>query len=801
MIFRIISYLFLIIYTLVYTTNNYSDIFSMIGNSILILFVFGLIFYHYDINFKTKKRIVIILVLSIFCSLLTFGQLAYSYKTDTIEIKNISTSTITIDAIYMDGAKQKINQKYFSEYDHINASTKKTAYQQYNKTDDTYKGTLKFREKYKIKVNKKKKIKVELQRDTLDYDILIDNQKIKVKKIDKLLTNKANKIYHSNYIFEYNNINKHVPLYQTILVLVVSFIVYFNIFIRVLNHKKAILLLLPVLLIEINPFVNIDFVTKIVFFGIYLLFILKFDQKWEFKNLYQKILVCISSIYISFSFIGNNLIDDGVNFKIIAIFILFCIWIYHLFPFILNFVNNIKVKNKNKELSKKQIIIHRIIVFSLIVIIGLMYQLTFYPYIVPPDGFMQLQDINNHTLSNWHPYLHTLLMKTFDMIFGDVKFFIFFRIFVFATIFTNILFYFYQKNLSLFKIYLIALLLTILPVTGIFLVTLWKDVDFTLALVYLVFLIFLLIKDFKYFNRNKLNYLWLILSLLSVGMFRHNGIIVMFITIILILTLTKGKRFLLVISLIITCIITFIIKVPLYQSLKVIDAPTNFDIATIMHGFNRLIYTDNPKIDKDAYQYLTDKIPIEIWKISYDKYNIDLLLHYQTIDIRNMDINKSKVIGFYFKQFIKTPIELIKDRLYGIDIIWNVSEKDEVMTYKYQILYDEFETNYAQLLNIKSEENFLTNIIKKVLLMIANNEILNSLFFRVGIYIDSLILIFVYCILKQKKDLLACLIPLIINILTLLIAMHHYEYRYVWNVELVSLLFILIFIFNKERRY
>ncbi len=810
MIFKIISYLFLIVFSLIYTTNNYSNILAIIGGNIIVLGIYGLILYHYEFSLKNKKKVILSILIALICSILTFGQMAYSYKNNSIEIKNISDGMVTIDAIYTDNAKQKIKKAYYSEYDRINTSNKNTSYQRYNKTNDKYKATLKPNQKYKINIKKKKQIKIELQRNTIDYNVLINNKKIKIKAFDYLLNDKAVKIYNPDYKYNYTNVNEDVSLFKTIVILGISFFVYFNLLVRVLDNKKGILLFLFLMLIEFNAFINIDLITKFVLMIIYAIFILKYDQDWEYKNIGQKILVGLGSIYISFSFFGSNLISENFNIKTFLVYIIFSIWIYLLFPFVFNFIKKIKVKNKNKELDKKRIWIHRLIVFAIVVIIGIIYQLIFNPYILPPDGYMQLSDISNNTLSNWHPYMHTLLIKMFYLLFGDVKYFITFRIIIYACILTNILFYFYKKNMSLTKIYITAIFITILPVTGIFLVTMWKDVDFSLAILYLTFLIYLIIKDFDYFNKNKFNYLFLVICLICIGVFRHNGIVAMIFTIIMLLiyALKKKKKILLII-LFVPIISVYIINKPLYKLLKVEDAPANFDVATILHGFNYLMYTDNLNIDNEAYRYLISKMPKKAWKYSYDKYNIDLMLHYTDYDIRNVKLNKKKLVKLYMKQFVKTPSFLIKDRLYGTDIIWNVSEKDEIMTYKYQIFHDGFETNYAKLFDISAKKNNLKmyanensaqKYVDNLLVFIANNEILNSLFFRVGIYIDILIILIIYSILIKKKELTICLVPVIINTLTLLLFMHHYEYRYVWNIFLISCLFLLIFVYNNKEK-
>lgn len=179
MIFKIISYLFLIVFSLIYTTNNYSNILAIIGGNIIVLGIYGLILYHYEFSLKNKKKVILSILIALVCSILTFGQMAYSYKNNSIEIKNISDGMVTIDAIYTDNAKQKIKKAYYSEYDKINISNKNTSYQRYNKTNEDYKATLKPNQKYKINIKKKKQIRIELQKNTIDYNVLINNNKNK----------------------------------------------------------------------------------------------------------------------------------------------------------------------------------------------------------------------------------------------------------------------------------------------------------------------------------------------------------------------------------------------------------------------------------------------------------------------------------------------------------------------------------------------------------------------------------------------------------------------------------------------
>ena len=783
----IINCILLIIYSLIEVFENHFDILDAIVSFLAIIICF-LFILRKDVNYSFKK-ILISIPFTIILTVLSINNFLFNYKLEKITIKNISDEPIIIDAIYKNEKKVKTNHLYNKKYDKRFNASLTTEYKLYNKTDSNYKMYLDPNEKYSISINRIKNIEIDFQRKEKNYSILVNNKKYNIYKYKYQDDKKADVIYNSSYKYKYNNTKRIINILLLLLIIYINF----NISIR-LFFNKNILLLLP-FIIELNNYINISAFSKIFLLLLTLIITYKITPM-KLCNKY-KIINMLISMYISFSFIGGRIINTSFNIDLFFLYIVLWIYIYYFTLYFLSVIE--KMIYEGKITYNKNIKVHRVVVFIMTLLVCILYSYFFHPYILHVDGYMQLNNILESSLSDWHPYFHTIVLGMFYNLFGNLNIYIYFRFVIYSLILNTILFYFNKKGLSIKKIYIISFLITIYPVTGVMLVTLNKDIDFSLALVCLTFYLYLLIMDKKYFHKNILNYIILITSLICVSLFRHNGIYVGVVCLIILLVVyIKDRDILLPVSIIVTSVFIFFIKVPLYNYLKVSSAPRNNDVVQLIHGLDYLVVS-NKNIIKDVHDFLNKEVGNDyLLKVSYDKYDVDLLQHYSIENFRDRDIDKLKLIQLYLRQFIKTPVPLIIDRLYGTDQMWNNAEYDFVNYYKYQTKYDEFDDYYGQLAGVELSYNENVN---NVLIFIASNELLNLFSFRSGIYIDMLMILLLYCLVKRKEKILIVSIPLIINILTLFISMHHQEYRYIWVIELVFLLMYLIIIYNDKKDY
>lgn len=800
MILKMLTFILITLFSILNYFCNYSSVVSIIISSLMVSMVYGYLVFSNRFQFHKKSVVILSILISFFICYLCSGRIMKTYPYQKIEIKNISSSPIVLDAIYLDDQKQKLNHVYDKNFDLIHDASFKTEYKIQNKNTSLYKATLVPNDVYILNVDKRKKIEIQFQRKKTNYFVSVNHKKQKVPSFEyDNLSKKA--IQMGNYNTKYLCYNQ--KSYSRGLSSILFLLFWIGNFLLVnlcFNERKFQSLFLLVCLLEWSPHGNLP----IIFRGfLYLLLFWIFRKyKTEFTlNRKYRILFFISSLYISFSILGSFLIHD-FSFNCFLYYSLLSFFFYRLFPLLMVMLDSFckRVQRKNRVVTN-QLIFHRILIFCIPVIILFIYQQLFYPYIYLADSTMQMQDIINHTLSNWHPYFHTFLLSLFYQVFGNLNWFICFRILVYSALLNQILFYLHKRGMKLIWIYFIVFFFNLMPTTGVIMVTLLKDVDFVLALVALSFYMYLLMLDFSTFHQYKWNYLFLFLSLIGVGFFRHNGIFVsILISILLLIFFIKTKNWLVGVITMVFLISVFVIQGPLYQILKVKDAPKNFNMATMIHGLGYIMVEDRFEFSKDTYRYLTRNVLSEKeFRWYYDPFNIDILLHYNHHDekriIRNLDLSQGKIVQIYLKQVLKSPIYLLKDRLYGTDVIWNVIEDDHIDILKYQTLYDEFDRNYKQEEMLNSRHS---RLITGILNFISSNYLLNILCFRVGVYLDLLIIFINYWMLKKRKKVLVLLLPLFINLITLLLAMHYQAFRYVWMVPVITFLFILITVFEQN---
>lgn len=163
--------------------------------------------------------------------------------------------------------------------------------------------------------------------------------------------------------------------------------------------------------------------------------------------------------------------------------------------------------------------------FLMFVISTLVFSLwlvAFFPGVMTPDSLTQWDEANTLQLNNLHPYLHTLLIVLLRGIYNSPATVALFQILLTSITFSYIFSFFLKKGISKWLISgLFCLFICSIPI-GIYNITLWKDIPFSVCLVLLCFVIA------KQYYAKKLDVKHLIvimvLSLITT-FFRHNGII------------------------------------------------------------------------------------------------------------------------------------------------------------------------------------------------------------------------------------------------------------------------------------
>lgn len=172
----------------------------------------------------------------------------------------------------------------------------------------------------------------------------------------------------------------------------------------------------------------------------------------------------------------------------------------------------------------------------------LVYLLSFYPGIMSVDSVNQWAQLSLFSFSNWHPAYHTILMWLITRLWYSPAAVALAQILGFSMILGYTLRLF-GRDLEVPRPVLlaVALLVPAIPMNGIMLVTLWKDIPYSLCVLLLTAWLAAMIKSNGIWLASGPKYLWLALVVASISLLRQNGLPVAFGTLLACLLFRESR--------------------------------------------------------------------------------------------------------------------------------------------------------------------------------------------------------------------------------------------------------------------
>lgn len=532
-------------------------------------------------------------------------------------------------------------------------------------------------------------------------------------------------------------------------------------------------------------------------------------EYFKLKYIFVLLLLLIGNTFIMFGyplFLNNSFIVCDLE-KIFK-FILGFLWVMPINLCILMFFERkINEKKVEKHNNKKLIIIP----FVIITLIWSFYLFINSPGSLTSDSVDQyLQAIGLRRITQYHPALMTIILRISTFIFKSTIPYLIFQILFGAFTITLILNELYKKGVKFGKIILISILVALLPQNLTMIVSLWKDIIYTIALLLMTYLFWKIATNREEFFKSKIMILLLIISFVLVTLYRHNGIGPFLFGIIYFVYNAiryKDKKIWATIFVIIFTIV--LVKGPIFTLFDVDKKNTiTSNYSAISNNVVRVtasILQNGKKVSSDITKVTDNYANEELLIKYYDKYNIDKLTFNAEIDKyrsnrkKTVISNKDAVIT-YLKLLYKYPLSTVKERLDGTDILWNVHQPADGFNSTFATgIWLPNVTTAKEILslqtlndNINEKEvgyvpnNKLFNEIISFIYRANNSFILNNIMFRPGFFL-SLLLIGMLCIFKNSKQLLAMYIPFLGNTATWLILLCYQAFRYVWYIQIISI--------------
>ena len=438
---------------------------------------------------------------------------------------------------------------------------------------------------------------------------------------------------------------------------------------------------------------------------------------------------------------------------------------------------------------------------------------SFWPGGFPLDAILQLyQALGLEPLNDWHPVLHTLLHRFFLLFFDHPGYLVAVQGFFFSLVVARAALTACRFGARVRTVALGVAVFCLLPNQALSNIGLLKDFPFTYALVWGTLLLAELAQSPERLRRPGF-VIQLGLCMFLVGGLRHNGILPMlFMATALIVVGARHRR---MAGRALACALVPVLllagfKGPVYRMLKV-QPNTVPSYVTMLCAAGACLH-EGKALSEASEEKLETILSLEDWAEGYSRFaGHDLYRELEPSFMERSHLSLTEVFSLYFEALFRYPDIVIKDRLDGMNLFWDVTQPDE-----------SFNTDYSDHAFIESDVGLVVpgaeqgeayrnpSLIARAYRWAAafhfpgealTGQVHNMLLWRSGAWLILLCALMLYWLRRRLGSLWLCAAPLLGNLLAMALALCHQSFRYVYFVQPLTLcLLLLTVLFDAKRR-
>jgi len=503
-----------------------------------------------------------------------------------------------------------------------------------------------------------------------------------------------------------------------------------------------------------------------------------------------------------FSFILNTP-ERLFYYIIISIINLFLysgiVWAYLSWIINKNSSESIHINEPNHSLNdKSSIYTNTFIIFVLLTIFHGIYFFAFAPGNMYVDSYSQWgQAMGGIPVDNWHPFFSTFLLRISYILSDSPILYTLLQVVGSISVFTYLSNILLKKQIRPLLVYFYIAFILFGTVTLSSMVTIYKDNIYTIALLFLSLFIFEIINtDGSWLKNSFLHKIFFIITLVFVLLSRHNGIYVV-VASLLIFTVFYKKLRKIFLSLLIGSVALFLFySGPVFDYYEVAPGSESEKYSILIQQIGSVVsYAGD--ITSEEEEFLEQIIPLDTWEDSYTESMADPVKFHSEYNPEFINNNEKQFLRTWWSIFKRNPLLSIKGHIEQIRPLWDINGWEHglpgAVLYHYMIdspkeYYDPYLQEYTfNLSSLRSSiEDYSFKINEYNLSTKPFTTTLSAI--SVGcLLISSLILI-----KKRKSRYILVLIPIFMNVGTLMLAMPAYNMRYVMPIIYIGSFSLLL---------
>lgn len=520
------------------------------------------------------------------------------------------------------------------------------------------------------------------------------------------------------------------------------------------------------------------------------------DIKGISRKRWHKIAFIFLDVYGAFALAGNRLFIYPLNKQIkiqdIACFIIVCIWFFPILVTILYVYSRLQKKCCLKK-DRQNHLVFAALVTLLLILPACIALYAFNPAISSWDSAHCLFYAHNiKGMQDWHPPIYVCFLRAILNIWDATYAVIFVQILFWAAVMLEGILYLRRKGWKDWVLVVLALMSACNSANYLQICTIWKDVPYAFAILWLTMIIARLVTE-ENARKGMLIYLELIISLFLVCMMRQNGIVPYILSSVgFVIFFHKNRR--LLVSVIVSLTLVISVKGPLYHYLDI--QPMQKGNQYIGLGQDIIgVYYAGGDLSQDTIHMVMSMTEENIPDYSYNPYYASSY----PVDISVMEFIKN-----YIDTLIRNPIVMLRAVICRQDTMLDILDGQD--SYLGCVNYTEtvdnesvewrefWETYYSS-----RKENALTIKMKNLSTYTAQNQLLRAIEWRSGLSVLLLLVSLFYLgIICRKKQFFFLYVPIAGHILSLFLSSGWNDYRYYWPINLTALFICFFTLVIKE---
>lgn len=535
--------------------------------------------------------------------------------------------------------------------------------------------------------------------------------------------------------------------------------------------------------------------TKIVLFAISLIASISIENKASYVSKivdtkWKKMIMIIAYAYAAFTLVGQRIWIYPLNGKLttagLTVYVCALIWFIPIVKSMLFYADRICNRLFNNAERRNQV--GFVVCTVLLLLVPAAYNLfANNPGISSPDtvGSMVTNAKHLHGMYDWHPFFYSMVLRVITEIWDSTYMVIFVQYFFFAYVLVELLIYLRKKGMKDIVLYGIALFSGANAANYIHLNTIWKDIPYTLSLLWVFVIVVKLVIDNEKYKHTWYIYFELIVAMVGTDLYRKNGVVTFVIVSMCLIPLMK-KNIKILASIVICIALIGIVNGPLYSYFEV-ESPEKRGMYIGLGQDILGVYYNGGEVSEETLMMITNMTNYNNAEYSYTP-----TWSYQSYDV---DVEPVDFIKNYIDTFVKNPIIMLRAIVDREDALWDIYKGEGsilgcvnytgTMSHAGYEGWDEYypEREYVSLATEASAASAYT----------ANSQWISAIEWRCGLFTLLGVMVVINLLLKgSAKKLIVIISPMIGHILSLLLSTGWSDFRYFWPMNLLNMSFVLI---------